>query len=151
MGLEQPCVTSIIKSNPCSYFQTKITIMSINTFLKVGLGTLLGGPILETLVEKASDKAVSIFQEKFTFTAFEMAETYQESYGYALAVITVGLADPEEKFQFLKTLSQSKVEREFSAQIEQDYLQPRECLLVKVDAIQTTQDCFTKLALLPSK
>ena len=97
--------------------------MSLNTFIKVGINALLGGPILEPLVDKASEKAASIFKEKFTFTAFEIAETYQESYSYALAAITVGLSDPKEKLKFLKTLPQSKVEREFSEQIEQDYLQ----------------------------
>ncbi len=97
--------------------------MYINTFIKVGINALLGGPILEPLVDKASEKAASIFKEKFTFTSFEIAETYQESYSYALAAITVGLSDPKEKLKFLKTLPQSKVEREFSEQIEQDYLQ----------------------------
>jgi formylglycine-generating enzyme required for sulfatase activity/tetratricopeptide (TPR) repeat protein len=77
--------------------------MSLNTFIKAGIAALLGGPII--LVEKAT----AIFKEKFTFTAFEIAKIYQESYNYALAAITAGLAEPE---------------REFAAQIEQDYLQP---------------------------
>jgi len=96
--------------------------MSPNTLIKAGLGFLLGGPLIEIFVEKAGDKAASIFKEKFTFTAFEIAATYQESYSYALAAITAGLAD--NQFQFLQSLTHSKVEREFAEQIEQDYLQP---------------------------
>jgi len=92
--------------------------MSPNTLIKAGVGFLLGGPLIEILVEKAGEKAASIFQEKFTFTAFEIAATYQESYNYALTAISAGLAD--NKFQFLQG---SKVEREFAEQIEQDYLQ----------------------------
>jgi formylglycine-generating enzyme required for sulfatase activity/tetratricopeptide (TPR) repeat protein len=96
--------------------------MSPNTLIKAGIGFLLGGPLIEIFVEKAGDKAASIFKEKFTFTAFEIAATYQESYSYALAAISAGLAD--NKFQFLQSLTHSKVEREFAEQIEQDYLQP---------------------------
>jgi formylglycine-generating enzyme required for sulfatase activity len=93
-----------------------------NTLIKAGIGFLLGGPLIEILVEKAGDKAASIFKEKFTFTAFEIAATYQESYSYALAAISAGLAD--NKFQFFQSLTHSKVEREFAEQIEQYYLQP---------------------------
>jgi len=98
--------------------------MSLNTLIKAGITTLLGGPIIEILVEKASQKAVTIFKEKFTFTAFEIAKTYQQSYDYALAAISAGLVEPEEQTKFLQTLTHSKVSREFAAQIEQDYLQP---------------------------
>jgi formylglycine-generating enzyme required for sulfatase activity/tetratricopeptide (TPR) repeat protein len=100
------------------------TPMSLNTLIKAGITALLGGPIIDILVDKASQKATAIFKEKFTFTAFEIAKTYQESYNYALAAITAGLAEPDEKINFLQTLTHSKVEREFAAQIEQDYLQP---------------------------
>ncbi|TGN99990.1 hypothetical protein PN36_25510, partial [Candidatus Thiomargarita nelsonii] len=96
--------------------------MSPTTLIKAGIGFLLGGPLIEIFVEKAGDKAASIFKEKFTFTAFEIAATYQESYSYALAAISAGLAD--NKFQFLQSLTHSKVEREFAEQIEQYYLQP---------------------------
>jgi formylglycine-generating enzyme required for sulfatase activity/tetratricopeptide (TPR) repeat protein len=98
--------------------------MSLNTLIKAGITALLGGPIIDILVDKASQKATAIFKEKFTFTAFEIAKTYQESYNYALAAITAGLAEPDEKVKFLQTLTHSKVEREFAAQIEPDYLQP---------------------------
>jgi len=98
--------------------------MSLNTLIKTGLAALLGGPIIEILIEKAGQKATKIFQEKFTFTAFEIAETYQESYTYALAAITAGLVEPDEKISFLQSLTQTKVKREFAEQIEHDYLQP---------------------------
>jgi serine/threonine protein kinase/uncharacterized protein YoxC len=98
--------------------------MSLNTLIKMGINTLLGGPIVETLAKKAKEKAVSIFQEKFIFTAFEIAKLYQESYTYALAAIGAGLVDNDQKRAFLQKLTGSKVEREFAEQIEQDYLQP---------------------------
>jgi formylglycine-generating enzyme required for sulfatase activity/tetratricopeptide (TPR) repeat protein len=97
--------------------------MSLNTLIKVGITALLGGPIIEILIEKAGQKATEIFHEKFTFTAFEIAKTYQESYSYALAAITAGLVEPDEKISFLQSLTQSKVKREFAEQIERDYLQ----------------------------
>ncbi|OAD19151.1 hypothetical protein THIOM_005230, partial [Candidatus Thiomargarita nelsonii] len=98
--------------------------MSLNTIIKAGIAALLGGPIIEILIEKAGQKATKIFNEKFTFTAFEIAETYQESYTYALAAITAGLIERDEKISFLQSLTQSKVKREFAEQIEHEYLQP---------------------------
>ncbi len=98
--------------------------MSLNTLIKAGIAALLGGPIIEILMEKAGQKATKIFNEKFTFTAFEIAETYQESYSYALAAITAGLVEPDEKISFLQSLTQTKVKREFAEQIEHDYLHP---------------------------
>jgi len=98
--------------------------MSLNTLIKAGIAALLGGPIIEILMEKAGQKATKIFNEKFTFTAFEIAETYQESYSYALAAITAGLVEPDEKISFLQRMKQTKVKREFAEQIEHEYLHP---------------------------
>ncbi|MEN8220360.1 MAG: right-handed parallel beta-helix repeat-containing protein [Pseudomonadota bacterium] len=93
--------------------------------LSTPLCTLLKeGAIVDFLVEKAATKALSVFQARFTFTAFEIANAYQKSYSYALAAICAGLATPDQKFSFLQKLAHSKVEREFAGQIEQDYLQP---------------------------
>ncbi|MEN8219501.1 MAG: hypothetical protein ABFS56_24745 [Pseudomonadota bacterium] len=82
------------------------------------------GAIVDFLVEKAATKVLSVFQARFSFTAFEIAKAYQESYEYALAAICAGLATPVQKLGFLQKLAHSEVEREFAEQIEQDYLQP---------------------------
>jgi parallel beta-helix repeat protein len=99
--------------------------MSFNTLISTALNTLLKeGAIAEILVEKAGEKAIAIFQAHFTFSAFEIANSYQKSYAYALAAICGGLATPDQKFRFLQKLTHSKIEREFSDQIEQLYFQP---------------------------
>jgi hypothetical protein len=99
--------------------------MSFNTLISTALNTLLKeGAIAEILVEKAGEKAIAIFQAHFTFSAFEIANSYQKSYAYALAAICGGLASPDQKFRFFKKLTHSKIEREFADQIEQLFFQP---------------------------
>ncbi|MEN8217641.1 MAG: hypothetical protein ABFS56_14980 [Pseudomonadota bacterium] len=89
--------------------------MSLNPLLKTGITTLLGAPIVEIIAEKA----IEAFQEHFNFSPFEIANAYQESYGYALDAIAAGLAKPNKQL-----LRHAKVKREFAAQIDQNYLQP---------------------------
>ncbi len=104
------------------FFYTK---MSFDTLINTALSTLLKEDVIaEVLVEKAGKKAVSVFQEHFTFSAFEIANNYQKSYAYALAATSAGLAAPVKKIQFLQKLMQSKVKREWAEQIEQLYFQP---------------------------
>ena len=68
-------------------------MMSFNTLISTALSTLLkDGPIAGILVEKGEEKAISIFKAHFTFSAFEIANSYQKSYAYALAAICAGLA-----------------------------------------------------------
>ena len=99
--------------------------MSFNTLISTALSTLLKeGTIAEILIENAGKKAISIFQAHFTFSAFEIANSYQNSYTYALAAIGAGLATPEQKIRFLQKWTHSKIEREFADQIEQFYFQP---------------------------
>ncbi|HID98984.1 MAG TPA: hypothetical protein EYP59_01680, partial [Thiotrichaceae bacterium] len=99
--------------------------MSFNTLISTALSTLLKeGTIVEILLEKAGEKAIAIFQAHFTFSAFEIANSYQNSYTYALAAICTGLATPEQKMRFLQKWTHSKIEREFADQIEQLYFQP---------------------------
>ncbi len=98
--------------------------MSSTTLIQTGLRTLLGGAIIEILAEKAGNKAVDILKEHFSFSAFEIANTFQTSYGYALGAIGVGLAAPEQKLAFLQKLTKSKLSREFSDPIELHYLRP---------------------------
>ncbi len=98
--------------------------MSFNTIINTALSTLLkDGAIPDFLVDKASNKAITIFQQHFTFSAFEIAKSYQNSYIYALAAIGAGLATPEQKFSFLQKLTHSKVKREFAEQVELLYFQ----------------------------
>ncbi|OAD23539.1 hypothetical protein THIOM_000626 [Candidatus Thiomargarita nelsonii] len=98
--------------------------MSFNTIINTALSTLLkDGAIADFLVDKAGNKAIAIFQAHFTFSAFEIAKSYQDSYTYTIAAIGAGLATPEQKFSFLQKLTHSKVEREFAEQIEQLYFQ----------------------------
>ncbi|OAD23104.1 hypothetical protein THIOM_001069, partial [Candidatus Thiomargarita nelsonii] len=107
----------------CFKFTSKINfgllltgfIMSLNPFIKTGISTLLGGPIVEFMAEKA----ISAFQAHFDFSAFEIANAFQESYGYALDAIAAGLAKPNKQ-----SLRHAKVKREFVVQIDQNYLQP---------------------------
>jgi formylglycine-generating enzyme required for sulfatase activity/tetratricopeptide (TPR) repeat protein len=89
--------------------------MSLNPFIKICISTLLGGPIVEFMAEKV----VSAFQEHFNFSPFEIANAFQESYGYALDAIAAGLAKPNKQ-----SLLHAKVKREFAAQIDHNYLQP---------------------------
>lgn len=99
--------------------------MSFNTLISTALSTFLKEDVIaDVLVEKAGEKALSIFQTHFTFSAFEMANSYQKSYAYALAAIGAGLATPEQRFRFLQKLINEKIEREFAVQIEQLYFQP---------------------------
>ena len=99
--------------------------MQLNTIINTALSTILkDGVIPDFLADKAGNKAISIFQQHFTFTTFEIANSYQNSYNYALAAIGAGLAKPEQRFSFLQKLTHSKIKREFADQIELLYFQP---------------------------
>ncbi|MEK8019603.1 MAG: hypothetical protein VSS75_022235, partial [Candidatus Parabeggiatoa sp.] len=95
------------------------------SLIQKGLQTALDSPVIDILAKNlGADNLVSILREHFTFTAFEIAQTYQTSYGYALAAISAGLAKDEQKNRFIQTLTHSNLSREFSEQINTDYLQP---------------------------
>jgi formylglycine-generating enzyme required for sulfatase activity len=98
--------------------------MPSTTLIQTGLRTILGGAIIEILAEKAGNKAIDILKKHFSFSADEIANTFQTSYGYALGAISAGLAAPEQKLAFLQKLTKSKLSREFSDPIEQHYLRP---------------------------
>ncbi len=101
-----------------------MSLSTLTSILKTGLCAALDGPVVGVLAAKVGGKVISILKEHFTFTAYEIAETYQESYGYALAAISAGLAAPDQKLAFLQKLTHSKITREFSEQLDQHYLQP---------------------------
>jgi hypothetical protein len=98
--------------------------MSI-TILRKGISTLLNSSIIEILSDvSGTSKAVDLLKENFTFTAAEMAKNFQDSYAYALAAISSGLATPENQRGFWQSLFQANVESEFSQRLESDYLLP---------------------------
>ncbi|RKZ65226.1 MAG: hypothetical protein DRQ99_13300 [Candidatus Parabeggiatoa sp. nov. 3] len=95
------------------------------SLIQKGLQTALDSPVIDILAKNlGADNLVSILREHFTFSAFEIAQTYQTSYGYALAAISAGLAKDEQKNRFIQTLTHSNLSREFSEQINTHYLQP---------------------------
>ncbi|RKZ78258.1 MAG: hypothetical protein DRR19_26720, partial [Candidatus Parabeggiatoa sp. nov. 1] len=96
--------------------------MSLTTLIQNGLCALLDGPVIESLAQYTGKKAVSILQTHLTFSAFEIAETYQKSHNYAIAAIAAGLASPDEKRTFIQKLRHAKVKREFADQVDEHYL-----------------------------
>jgi len=119
--------------------------MSLTNQIKSGLSTILDSPVIEILVKKsveqgatsmldnsitkaltehASGQVINILREHFNFTPYDIAQIYQKSYSYALAAISSGLATQEQKLTFLQKVTHSALEREFSAKIDENYLQP---------------------------
>lgn len=98
-------------------------IMSSSTLQNL-LSSVLESPALVELGSKAGEKAISIIKEYFTLTGNEISKAYQDSYGYSLAAISVGLATPDQKLAFVQKFLHAKVTREFSDTIEINYLQP---------------------------
>jgi len=94
--------------------------MPISTILKISLNSLINGPVVEILSEKALDKSLSILKNHF-LSATEINKALQDSYSYALAAISALLASPEAKLKFLQQLTH--VEENFAEQIENDYLE----------------------------
>jgi hypothetical protein len=69
--------------------------------VRKGLSTLLNSRIIEILSDvPGANKAIELLKENFTFTAAEIAKNFQDSYGYALAAISSGLAAPENQRGF---------------------------------------------------
>jgi hypothetical protein len=97
----------------------KFLIMSINKKLIVkAFSAAVDSPIVAILAEHGLDKAVSILQQHFTFSAFDIAAAFQQSYEEALVGIGAGLSGKLKKF------TQSKLSREFSAQVVPYYFTP---------------------------
>ncbi|MEN8217618.1 MAG: formylglycine-generating enzyme family protein [Pseudomonadota bacterium] len=87
--------------------------------IQTGLSTLLSDFIIAD-----SSGAISVLEEHFTFRADEITKGYQDSYGYAITAITVGLAAPDQKLAFVQKILRSKITRDFAEPIEINYLQP---------------------------
>ncbi|MEN8217617.1 MAG: SUMF1/EgtB/PvdO family nonheme iron enzyme [Pseudomonadota bacterium] len=90
--------------------------MPLPPLIQTGLGTLLSDIIIAD-----SSKAISILKEHFR--ADEITKGYQDSYGYAITAITLGLATPDQKIAFTQKILHSKITRDFAEPIEINYLQ----------------------------
>jgi len=122
--------------------------MPISTILKISLNSLINGPVVEILSEKALDKSITILKNHF-LSATEINKALQDSYTYALAAISAVLASPEAKLKFLQQLTHTKNDDNFADQIENDYLEndylqaflaeqrPRNLQQFRVNAIET--------------
>ncbi len=95
-----------------------------STLLQSLFGSLLDSPAVVEIASQAGAKALSLVREHFTYSAFEISKAYQDSYGYALGSIRVGLAAPDKFFALTDEIFQSKITREFAAQIEKHYFLP---------------------------
>ena len=93
--------------------------MSSTPLPQILLNSLLDGQI----IAKAGEKTLATIKAHFTFTAHEITKAYQDSYGYALAAISTGLAAPDQKLAFLQKYLHTKITREFADHIEINYLQ----------------------------
>ncbi|MEN8220262.1 MAG: protein kinase [Pseudomonadota bacterium] len=96
--------------------------MSTAIIFRKGLCSLLNSAVINILAQSnGTDKAVDLLKTNFTFSAAEIAQSFQESHTRALAAISAGLVSPEQGRCFWKTLLESRIDSE---RIEQDYLQP---------------------------
>jgi serine/threonine protein kinase len=84
--------------------------------------TLLSSLLDSPIVESAKEGAISTIKTHFTFSAQQISTAYQDSYGYTLVAISVGVATPDQNLA--QKIFNSKISREFAEQIDRHYLQP---------------------------
>jgi len=94
----------------------------MSNFTQILFGSLLDSPAVVEITSELGRKAVSLVKQHFTFSAYEITNAYQQSYGYALVAIRLGVTSPEPSL--LQKIRYSKITREFAEQIEQQYWQP---------------------------
>ncbi|MEN8218568.1 MAG: SUMF1/EgtB/PvdO family nonheme iron enzyme [Pseudomonadota bacterium] len=95
--------------------------MPLPTLIQSGFSTLLDDIVI---FDNTAQKAISLFKEHFTFTTDEITKAYQDSYGYAITAISLGLAAPEQKSAFVQRFRHSKITSAFADSIEIKYFQP---------------------------
>ncbi|OAD22007.1 Serine/Threonine protein kinase, partial [Candidatus Thiomargarita nelsonii] len=88
------------------------------------LSSLLDNPIVESLAAKAGKKAITTIKAHFTLSAQQISTAYQDSYGYTLVAISVGVTAPDQNLSLAQKIFNSKLSREFAEQIDRHYLQP---------------------------
>ncbi len=94
----------------------------MSNFTQILFGSLLDSPAVVEITSELGGKAVSLIKEHFTFTSYEITNAYQQSYGYALVAIRLGVTSPEPSL--LQKIRYSKITREFAEQVKQQYWQP---------------------------
>ncbi|OAD19401.1 secreted protein containing Serine/threonine protein kinase-related domain protein [Candidatus Thiomargarita nelsonii] len=80
-----------------------------SSLLQIGLGSLLSSPAVAEFAAKAGEKAFSVLQAYFTFSADEISKGYQKSFENALGAI-------RDELDQKRSLVSSKLRRDFSAQ-----------------------------------
>jgi len=98
--------------------------MPSSSLIQTLLGSLLDSPIVESLAGEAYEQALTTIKAHFTLGAHKMSTAYQDSYGYTLSAICVGVAAPGQNFTLAQKIFNSKITREFAEQIDRHYLQP---------------------------
>jgi formylglycine-generating enzyme required for sulfatase activity/tetratricopeptide (TPR) repeat protein len=114
------CITSPIRLKLPLHLRGKKN-MPLPTLIQSGFSTLLDDIVIS---DATAQKAILVFKEHFTFSADEITKAYQDSYGYAITAISVGLSAPDQKLAFLQKFRHSKITREFADPIEINYFQP---------------------------
>ena len=77
--------------------------------LQLGLGALVDNPAIVEFAARAGEKVLSILKAHFIFSAHEITNAYQESFGKALEAISDELAQK-------RALVSSKLRKDFTAQ-----------------------------------
>jgi len=94
--------------------------MSSSKLTSILFASLLDSPAVVELASPDGEKAFDIIKERFTFSAHEITHAYQNSYRHAFTAVCLGIAMPEN----FASADSEIITREFSEQIEQNYLQP---------------------------
>jgi serine/threonine protein kinase len=88
------------------------------------LGSVLDSPIVEAVAGKAGETAITTIKAHFTLSAKKISTASQDSYGYTLSAISVGVSARDQNFTIAQKIFNSKITREFANQIDRHYLQP---------------------------
>jgi len=108
---------------------------------------LLNSLLDNQMAARAGKKALAIVKAHFTLTGSEINKAYQNSYGYSLVAITVGLSASEQKLAFVRKFLHSKITREFADQIELNYFLPfaEECFVPEESLGELRQQFIAEL------
>ena len=106
--------------------------MSFIELVEAGFGSLLQIPVIRELSGAASDRAVEMLKRHFVYSSNEVAETFQESYSYAMTTISAGLSLQSRPsagvisrfFSFFQHAGDSRVSKEFSEPMSVQYIRP---------------------------
>jgi serine/threonine protein kinase/archaellum component FlaC len=97
-------------------------LMPSQNLLQILFSSLPDSPIVAEVAAKAGGKAFSIVKAYYADSADLINGAYQNSYGYALGAICIGVAD--DKIAFTQKMFNAKITREFAEKIDSHYFQP---------------------------